>query len=127
MRSTPFLSSLQPALRVIFPLYVVAIIVGSVIPEGPDLPINGDKVVHFGAYAVMALLGLPLTTQWSARGGMFLFILAIGAGIELVQTLLPYRMGSVWDMAANAAGAVIGAAVWLGLRRFRAAIMRLAA
>ena len=113
-------------LRVAFPLYVVLVVVLSVVPAGPDLPVGGDKLAHFGAYMLMAILGMPLTTRLRSTAGMFLFVVAVGAALEGFQAMIPARTASGWDLVANLVGAAAGTMVWLGvveaLRRWPAGV-----
>lgn len=64
-----------------------------------------DKLQHFAAFYVLALLldfSLP-GTRFGAR--KFLLVLAYGAAIEAVQYFLPYRDASWRDLFADAIGA----------------------
>ena len=106
---------LTTVLRVVFPLYVVLVVALSVVQSGPDLAVGGDKLVHFGAYLVMALLGMPLTTSSRSAVRMLLLIAALGAALEGVQAMIPARMASAWDLVANLVGAIVGTSVWLGV------------
>ena len=106
---------LTTLLRVVFPSYLALVVVLSVAQRGPDLPEGGDKLAHLGAYLLMALLGMPLTTSLRSSAGMFLAIAAIGALLEGVQAIVPTRTASGWDLVANLMGAVVGTLVWLGV------------
>jgi VanZ family protein len=71
-----------------------------------------DKLQHFSAYAGLTLLGFAARRRaWPPLvGGIIVF----GAGVEVLQAVLPTgRTGSVLDGLANAAGA---AAAWLAWR-----------
>ncbi|CAI8166356.1 MAG: Uncharacterised protein [Pseudidiomarina mangrovi] len=62
-----------------------------------------DKVVHFGAFFVLALTfhrAFPLPF-WLA----LLILTGYGLAIEYIQGLLPYRSSSWGDLVADAAGA----------------------
>jgi VanZ family protein len=72
-------------------------------PSGPIQAVD-DKLLHGVAFFVLALLAdraLPALRflPWIAA-----VLLLYGIGIELAQSLLPYREFSVLDMGANAAG-----------------------
>ena len=108
---------LTTVLRVVFPLYVVLIVGLSVVQRGPDLAVGGDKVAHFGAYFVMAFLGMFLTTSLWSSVRMLLLIAALGAALEGVQAMIPARMTSGWDLVANLVGVTVGTLVWLGVVR----------
>jgi VanZ family protein len=73
-----------------------------------------DKLVHAGLFALLAA-----TTWWrfaGHRAGLVL-VIAYGGVSELVQWLaLPHRSGDLRDVAADAAGALLG---WLLVRRLR--------
>ena len=113
-------------LRVVFPLYVVLVVALSVVQSGPDLAVGGDKVAHFGAYLVMALLGMPQTNSLRSAVRMLFLIGALGATLEGVQAMIPARIASGWDLVANVVGAAVGTLVWLGvvkaLRRWPAGV-----
>ncbi|MDX1705613.1 VanZ family protein [Pseudidiomarina sp.] len=70
-----------------------------------DLPRfeHADKVVHFGAFFILALTfhrAFPIPF-WVA----LIILTAYGLAIEYVQNLLPYRQASMGDLLADAAGA----------------------
>lgn len=62
-----------------------------------------DKVVHFGAFFILALTfhrAFPLPF-WLA----LMILIGYGLAIEYIQGLLPYRSSSWGDLLADAAGA----------------------
>lgn len=66
-----------------------------------------DKVMHFGAYAVLAgLARLGWPKLWG--GWIFLFFAVLGIGIEIAQHLMSVgRTGSLGDTLANLCGAAL--------------------
>lgn len=75
----------------------------------------GDKAEHVLAYAVLGLLG----TAGSARGTMrvILGLAAFGLLIELLQAFSPGRSPEVLDLVADIAGAGLGCAAAIMVRR----------
>lgn len=75
---------------------------------------NIDKIFHFCAYAVFALvLAGTLKKQNNLRPAKVLLFTLISAGvygilIELVQKALPYREAELADVYSNLSGAVMG-------------------
>ncbi len=110
-----------PVLRAAFPVYVAVVVVLSLVPLAAELPGQGtDKLVHFAAYGIMALLGMPLVSVGRSRLVMLLAIVAVGAVLEGLQLMLPYRDPSALDLVANCLGAIAGAGLWLVVLRFAA-------
>ncbi len=110
-----------PVLRAAFPVYVAVVVVLSLVPVAAELPGQGaDKLVHFAAYGIMALLGMPLVSVGRSRLVMLLAIVAVGAVLEGLQLMLPYRDPSALDLVANCLGAIAGAGLWLVVLRFAA-------
>lgn len=92
----------------LFVLYVAAMVVAFLVPV-PTLPVSlpnqFDKMVHFGIFLGFALL---LHLDRRPRLAITLLVsLAFAGGVELVQSLLPYRSGDWRDFAAGAAGAML--------------------
>lgn len=107
-----------PILRIAFLSCAAFIIVLSLVPSGPPIAIGmSDKVAHFGAYALLTLLGIPLVSAVGARAFMVLSIVGLGAALEAVQALVPGREASRGDLVADALGALAGIVLWLALRR----------
>jgi len=92
-------------------------------PKPPRVPFlsgipNFDKVVHFGLYAVEAIF-LYQAVRWAGRAGFSLArVLAVvgalavwGVADEVHQSWIPGRWMEGEDVAADVAGAGIGAAV----------------
>lgn len=89
------------------------------IPDWTEL-FSPDKVAHFGAYAIFALLlSLELYQIYSRRGIAYsIFVAAaFGALMEVLQGLTGLgREADYVDMVANLIGAVVGGLVfWLAL------------
>jgi VanZ family protein len=70
----------------------------------PSVPVSTlwDKTDHLLAFSVLTLLGRISFTLAPARLGLAL--LAYGAAIELIQSALPTRAGSLLDLVADALG-----------------------
>lgn len=72
-----------------------------------------DKVLHFGAFALLAILAIVAT------GGRFVFLSSvvfpsiIGVAVEIIQSKLPYRKASWGDFAADIAGGVVIFAIFM--------------
>ena len=110
-------------------LVATAIFVGSVAPApsdmgglGPRFLLSLDKVVHFVGYALLGgTLAAAMEESPPSRGTLALALVALvavyGAGLEVLQSLLPTRGFSVGDVLANVLGGMLG--VWLVLRRRR--------
>jgi VanZ family protein len=96
--------------KMIWATYVVALIVGSLIPvDMSGAPDQSDKLLHFLAYGLMVFFwpagwkSFRLSPFWLAAG--------LGLLLEMGQGALPTgRFMDIYDAAANAAGAGIGAA-----------------
>lgn len=114
---------LRRSLQVVFTLYIALIVLLSLLPRAPG--VSNDKLAHLGAYMLMALIGMPLTGTPKTRVRMLLSIIAIGAGLEAVQSIIPGRSASGWDLAADATGAVAGSALWLVVLRLSTALVAL--
>ena len=81
-----------------------------------DLPF-ADKIAHFGLFTVQAAL---LRVAGASFGAAVRFTAALGALDELHQAFVPGRYPDLTDLAADIAGAVLGAAaVGWSARRFR--------
>ena len=101
--------------------YCVFIYVQSSYPSPEELPSFefSDKLMHFGAYAVMGVLfyrayqTLPFKTNFQ-----FIVLLSMisaslyGVSDEIHQSFVPYRDGSFGDVIADVLGAVCGVYVY---------------
>jgi len=103
-------------------LFVPALAVvawGELTPHPPHLAdeiFGWDKAEHFTAYFGLALLA---SLGWGLRRSLiwiFLGVLAIGGGLEILQTLVG-RDGEWGDMLANTLGAIAGTLLAIGYLR----------
>lgn len=78
------------------------------------LPPGSDKLAHALAYLVLGGLAASATGGWAA--GALLAVL-FGISDEIHQSYVPGRFPDLWDLVADAVGALAGA--WLGLRLVR--------
>jgi VanZ family protein len=106
-------------------LILVSLLPGSQLPSIPDwnLLFAPDKVAHFGAYAIFALLLSALFTErrkiWGI-GAAVLLAAAFGALLEVFQGLAGTgRNFDPVDMVANLLGALIGGIIFFLLQLLR--------
>lgn len=72
-------------------------------------PLPNDKLLHFGAFAVLAALALRAEPAWPPRALWLAGLMGLGVLIECLQTLVPDR-GFCWrDVAANGSGIAFSA------------------
>ena len=102
----------------VFVGYVVVMVLVFFVPV-PATPLaeatHLDKLVHFGVFLGFALL-FYIDRHWKIWWTVLVAV-AFAGGIELVQSLLPYRQGDWWDFLAGAAGAGLGAVLVLVIKR----------
>lgn len=94
-------------LQTIFIAYTLFVIVLSLLP----LPSTGaslykDKIVHFIMYGLMGFLVYISVPSHSRRKHLLIFIVLLGAALELIQIYIPGRSASYIDISANTAGVI---------------------
>jgi VanZ family protein len=100
------------AARVAFALALAAITLLALMPA-PEVPITTfwDKADHVIAFAVLTLLAVAAFPQFSPGRWLVPALLGYGASLELIQSLLPTRSGSLLDLIADAVGVALGLAL----------------
>lgn len=94
----------------LFFLIASAVTVGSLVPARVLPPLPNDKLMHFVAYAGLAIL----VTRLAPEKTLFLCIAMLFIGgwmIEVLQNLVPGRNFCWHDMVANTFGIACGASV----------------
>ena len=89
--------------------WMVLLTVLSLLPQtGVDLGTKWDKLTHFAAYFITALLFYRCFRNSLKRTDIYavLFAFCYGALLELVQWIVPHRIGSFTDLGANFFGVV---------------------
>jgi VanZ family protein len=93
----------------------IALLTASLLPlpiEPPGVP-HWDKWGHLLAYGGLAALGMLVCRTGRGRWWMLGWLLLLGALIEGLQGLLPWRSMEAADLLANAAGVALGGLVAL--------------
>ena len=105
------------AARVLLVGWVVVIAWASLLPpeQIPSGPAMSDKAVHAFGYAVLGALAVISGLRWVAAVGL---AAGIGLLLEVAQRISGYRRFEWADLAADAAGAALGAllATWAARR-----------
>lgn len=108
-------------LHTLFLAYVIGVLVLMFAPvpgTAPSVP-QFDKLVHvavFFGFAGLLYWDRHATPGTTTTGVAFISMAAAGL-VELVQIVLPYRSGSLWDFAVGALGALGGVFVMRHLLR----------
>lgn len=78
------------------------------VPEdtGPEIP-NIDKIIHLSAYAWLNWIGSHAIEVENIKKN-FLFLVAFGLLIEILQVMTGYRSFELLDIVANTTGVIIG-------------------
>ncbi len=98
---------------------------GSDLPGVFDLFPHFDKALHIVEYAGLGWLAARVIGRWPLGSAAALlaitaaFALLHGLVDEIHQSTVPHREFDLGDLAADLAGGVIGAAVWIQGRRWR--------
>lgn len=80
---------------------------------------NGDKVVHFAVYGLLATLVARLGPGWrGAAWGLFAASL-FGATDEWHQSFVPQRSSDIMDWIADTTGAALAVALYAGWAWYR--------
>jgi VanZ family protein len=102
-------------------IWLSALFAVSVLPvSGPTTELPADKIEHFVAYGITALLFFRHFVTRQYRRTFRLSVIAasaFGAAMEVVQSFVPYRQCSFGDMAANASGALVFSVIYWLWRR----------
>lgn len=114
--------------RILAIVVAAAIVVLSLIPKPPEIPVGihfADKIAHFMAYVVLSFLVFASISQGRPVGPALPTVLIVaalcvffGGLIEILQ-MFTGRQPELWDLTADAIGAVCGALVAAGLWRRR--------
>lgn len=98
-------------------VYCIFIYIQSSYPSPERLPSFefSDKLLHFGAYAVMGILFYRAYETLPLRNNIQMLVLIsmtsaslYGISDEIHQSFVPYRDGSILDVIADVLGAVCG-------------------
>jgi VanZ family protein len=110
--------------------FVLILLVGTHLPPGsvllPPEKHGSDKVLHFTAYAILAVL---VATAWQLSSGVLTarhlrwvwFAVVIFGALDEITQIPVHRDCSIWDWSADALGAVAGLLAFVWLRRRMAA------
>lgn len=96
-------------------LMLKATLIVCVIPlSGPRSPLpHLDKLEHLLGYAVLSAWAGMIFASARARTAAAFGLVLMGAGIEALQSLLPWRSADALDLVANTLGVVLGMLVCL--------------
>lgn len=92
-------------------LGVMAVCVVSLVPVPPETvdAAGGDKLLHAVGYAALAFWFAQLVPVGGrARWLVALGLTGLGAGLEGIQALVPWRSTEGWDVIADALGSLAG-------------------
>ena len=92
-----------------FLLALTAVSVGCLLPANWLPPLPHDKLLHFGAFAVLTGLAVLLAPAWHEQKYWLAGLLLAGWVIEVLQKFVPGRSFCWRDMLANVAGIVSAA------------------
>ena len=104
------------------PIWTACIVMLAVSPSPyKTAPFPGfDKVLHFGAFGLLALLTVLPSRKIPAWLSMIVLPASIGAIIELVQMHIPFRSADILDWLADLAGCTLAFVGYLVFERIRA-------
>ena len=92
--------------------------VSNPVPEAFGL-VDTDKLAHLGLIGTLAALAFWSLSRTKVRFAEAILLASAYAGaVEVVQALLPYRTGDVWDFVYGVIGAVIAVAATRVFRQY---------
>jgi VanZ family protein len=107
---------LAPVLIAGWCAFALAVVVGCLVPaDWLPARLPNDKLLHFVSYAVLALPIATVTSTLAQNAAGAVILLSAGLAIEIAQHFVPGRSFCMRDMAANAAGVLIGTVTGLAV------------
>jgi hypothetical protein len=82
-------------------------------PISAPAPPGSDLIVHFLIFGVMAFAAVTFSRHPGRLAGLAIVTIALGAGLEYAQGLVPYRSPAIADAVADGVGALVGYALAL--------------
>lgn len=121
LRTHEFIERWRQVLLMAWLIGCVGIVVGSLMPmlAPPDMSIAVlplDKLIHFGAYGLTAFLPQIAIGRLALATLAALSMAVLGGTVEVAQSFVPGREGSLGDALINTLGVLGGVALGLGLR-----------
>ena len=89
---------------ILFVCASLGLCVGCLVPNRWLPPLPNDKLLHFGAFALLTLLALRIAQDGAEAAWWMAGLLVFGWLIECLQALVPDRRFCWRDLGANAAG-----------------------
>jgi len=115
--------SKQTLLMALWAVLICCVVVGSLVPAKSSVIVAigrlhiSLKVLHFFAYASLALIPLIAIRRRSAAVLAALAMILLGVALEFGQKLSPGRSCEIRDMFINGAGVLTGIAIGILSRR----------
>jgi len=89
---------------ILFVCASLGLCVGCLVPNRWLPPLPNDKLLHFGAFALLTVLALRIAQDGAEAAWWMAGLLVFGWLIECLQALVPDRRFCWRDLGANAAG-----------------------
>jgi VanZ family protein len=90
-------------------LIVIAICIGSLLPEPPDLGFTlNDKLIHFTSYFLLTVWFSGLYSRVRYYMLITVIVVALGVALDAMQGATATRQFDLFDILANSAGAIVG-------------------
>ena len=122
--------SKQTFILILWAVLICCVIVGSLLPAKSSVIVGigrlhiSLKVLHFFAYASLALIALVAIRRRPAAVLTALAMILLGVALEFGQKLSPGRSCEIRDMFINGAGVLTGIAIGILSRRIVPAVTR---
>ena len=89
-------------------LLVAGVCIGSLLPAGDVQIVLNDKLLHFVSYFVLTIWFSGLYGRIGYYAFIAVVVIALGAALDLMQTTTATRTFDLFDVFANAGGALVG-------------------
>ena len=89
-------------------LLVAAVCIGSLLPARDFGIVLNDKILHFVSYFVLTVWFSGLSGRRAHYLLIALVVIALGAALDLMQSATATRYFELFDILANAIGALVG-------------------
>jgi VanZ family protein len=103
---------------IIWLLLLLLIVAGSLSPNiSTPEKYHLDKIIHFGAYMLLTFIAYFSSKNRRTLITAVVILIMIGGGIEIIQTFIPERSGTIGDFAADILGVIVGGIFALKIKK----------